>query len=126
MKKKYLVGLIGAVVLVVTAFVMVSGTSIAYVKTFTEAARNGRTVQIAGRWERAGGCAYNPDVNEFRFTMRDTSGALMPVVLDGGKPNNFEIAMQVVATGRVVSDTLRATHVLTKCPSKYEASPKDL
>jgi cytochrome c-type biogenesis protein CcmE len=46
------------------------------------------------------------------------------VVLDGAAPNNFELATSVVAKGRYVAegDYFHATEVLTKCPSKYEAT----
>jgi cytochrome c-type biogenesis protein CcmE len=44
----------------------------------------------------------------------------MRVVLDGAKPNNFEIATSVVAKGSINGDHFHAKEVLTKCPSKYE------
>ena len=69
---------------------------------------------------------YDSKSNQFFFTLRDTSGAEMPVVLDGAKPNNFELALAVVATGTIEGDHFHATNVLTKCPSKYESDGKEL
>jgi len=68
------------------------------------------------------GCRYDPDKNEFSFSMKDEKGTVMPVVLEDAKPNNFEIAVTVVATGRMNAGSFRASKVLTKCPSKYDAS----
>ncbi|MGA9407916.1 MAG: cytochrome c maturation protein CcmE, partial [Bacteroidota bacterium] len=42
------------------------------------------------------------------------------VVLDGAKPNNFELATSVVAKGRYKDGYFHATELLTKCPSKYQ------
>jgi cytochrome c-type biogenesis protein CcmE len=50
----------------------------------------------------------------------------MPVVLHGAKPNNFELAVSVVATGTVRHGALEASNVLTKCPSKYEGKTINL
>lgn len=44
----------------------------------------------------------------------------MRVVYKGTKPNNFEIATNVVVTGKFENGYFHATDVLTKCPSKYE------
>jgi len=41
-------------------------------------------------------------------------------VLDGPKPNNFDIATSVVIKGKMTGDFFHATEILTKCPSKYE------
>jgi cytochrome c-type biogenesis protein CcmE len=41
-------------------------------------------------------------------------------VIDGGKPNNFDIATSIVVKGKYSGDYLHATEILTKCPSKYE------
>jgi cytochrome c-type biogenesis protein CcmE len=57
--------------------------------------------------------------------MKDDKGKVIPVELIGAKPNNFEIAISVVAKGRVENGVFKASSVLTKCPSKYEGQPAD-
>lgn len=120
MKTKYIVGLLAALALVVVAVVTVQNTKIEYMDLKT-AEKSGRTAQVAGKWVKAKGQEYNADVNEFRFTMADEQGVEMPVVLHGAKPNNFEMSVSVVATGRIEDGALHATNILTKCPSKYES-----
>ena len=120
MKPKYIIGIVAALVLVVTAVLSVENTKIEYMD-LKAAQASGRTAQIAGHWVKEKGQTYDADANEFRFTMADESGNQMPVVLHGAKPNNFEMSVSVVATGRVEDGTLQATNVLTKCPSKYES-----
>jgi len=58
--------------------------------------------------------------------MKDDSNVEMKVVLDGAKPNNFEIATHVVAKGKCTDGYFHATEVLTKCPSKYEGQSQDM
>jgi len=50
----------------------------------------------------------------------------MKVILDGGKPNNFEVADAIVVKGKVKDGTFMASEVLTKCPSKYEATGEEI
>jgi len=80
----------------------------------------GKTVQIVGTWVKERGMEYDQHRNLFSFTLKDQQGKIVPVVLSGAKPNNFEIAVSVVAKGRMENGVFRASAVLTKCPSKYE------
>lgn len=80
----------------------------------------GKTVQIVGTWVKEQGMNYDQHRNIFSFRMKDQQGKIVPVVLSGAKPNNFEIAVSVVAKGRMENGVFRASAVLTKCPSKYE------
>lgn len=85
----------------------------------------GKTVQIVGTWVKEKGATYDAPSNTFSFTMKDEQGKEIPVQLAGAKPNNFEIAVSVVAKGHVDNGVFKASHVLTKCPSKYEGQPAD-
>jgi cytochrome c-type biogenesis protein CcmE len=125
MKPKYIIGAIIAIALVVTALVSVDSKKIEYMD-FHAATESGSRAQISGHWVKDGGCSYDANANEFHFTMQDSAGVAMPVVLKGAKPNNFEVASQIVATGHVENGVFQATNVLTKCPSKYESSASDL
>ncbi len=94
---------------------------------FTTALETGRTVQVEGIWVEEKGAEYDANRNEFVFYMVDRNGQEMRVVLEGARPNNFEIATSVVARGRFVSDSeFRSTNVLTKCPSKYEGKGEEV
>ena len=59
---------------------------------------------------------------EIRFEITDGVSSI-PVVYDGVVPDIFADHAEVIATGTVGSDgTFRATELLTKCPSRFEAS----
>ncbi len=94
---------------------------------FQSAYETGRTVQVEGTWVKEKGERYDANQNEFTFYMADKNDQVVRVVLEGPRPNNFEIATSVVARGRFVSeDEFRSTNVLTKCPSKYEGSVEEM
>lgn len=94
---------------------------------FRTAFETGRTVQVEGTWVEEKGAQYDAFRNEFTFYMADRQGKEVRVVLEGPRPNNFEIATSVVARGRFVSeDEFRSTNVLTKCPSKYEGTAEEM
>lgn len=125
MKPKYIVGAVIAFAVLVTAFIVVESRGVEYMN-FSRAAQSGSKVQVAGVWVKEKGQEYNANSNLFTFTMKDRDGNVMPVKFEGAKPNNFEIATEVVCTGRVENGEFVATNILTKCPSKYEATSKDL
>jgi cytochrome c-type biogenesis protein CcmE len=101
------------------------GSSIEYTN-LQRAGQLGKTVQVVGTWDKPKGMNYDVESNIFSFTMKDEQGKSMFVELTGAKPNNFEIATSIVVKGRVEGNTLKASHVLTKCPSKYEGNASDL
>ena len=63
---------------------------------------------------------FDADKSQFTFYMVDDNKRECKVVLDGAKPNNFELATEIVAKGRYKDGYFHATEILTKCPSKYE------
>lgn len=125
MNKRYLIGGIIALACVVIGIVSLSSSSIEYAN-LGKAEQLGKTVQVVGHWVKEEGSKYNSTSNEFTFVMRDENDAVIPVVLHGPKPNNFEIAESIVVKGRVENGTFVATDCLTKCPSKYEGNAADL
>jgi cytochrome c-type biogenesis protein CcmE len=125
MKIKYVIGVVAALVLIVTAVMSVENTKVEYVSV-DGAKSSGRTVNVMGHWVKQKGQHYDAEKNEFTFTLADSAGAELPVVLHAAKPNNFEMSMSVVATGRVENGAFQATNVLTKCPSKYESGGEEL
>lgn len=123
MKKRYLVG--GAIVVV---FLVVGGlsflnSSVEYA-TLSRAEQSGKKVQVTGSWVQDMSTHYDTQNNTFSFYMRDEDNRVAQVVLDGAKPNNFDIATSVVAKGRYEDGVFHASEVLTKCPSKYEENPE--
>ncbi len=120
MKPKYLAGAVIGIGLVVVAVLFAVNSQQVYV-LFTTAVESGGQVQVRGTWVKEKGSEYNADENLFRFTLRDEAGGEMEVHYHGAKPNNFELAEEVVVGGRVNDGIFAATSVLTKCPSKYEA-----
>jgi cytochrome c-type biogenesis protein CcmE len=93
-----------------------------------EAMKTHKKVQLKGQWVKEKGSSFDPKSTTFTFYLVDDNGRECKVVLDGAAPNNFELAISVVATGRYDADRghFHATQVLTKCPSKYEASPDEV
>jgi len=125
MKAKYIVGLLAAALVVVTAVLTVESKKIEY-SDFATASSSGRKVQVAGAWVKEKGSSYDTKNNEFRFSLKDDKGNVMPVIFDGAKPNNFELATSLVATGYVENGSFRCSNILTKCPSKYESDGSEL
>jgi cytochrome c-type biogenesis protein CcmE len=86
-----------------------------------------RKVQLKGTWNKDKQSAFDPRTGTFTFFLQDESGRECKVVLDGAAPNNFELATSVVAKGKFNDQgEFRASEVLTKCPSKYEAKAADM
>lgn len=87
---------------------------------FAKAERVNKKVQVKGKWVSERETQFNASTSQFVFYMVDDNAKEVKVVLDGGKPNNFEIATEIVAKGRFKDGYFHANEVLTKCPSKYE------
>lgn len=124
MKPRYIIGGIIAVALAVVGYMALDTSSVEYAD-IDRAERLGKTVQVVGTWVKEEGSSYDNQANIFRITMKDEHGRRIPVELNGAKPNNFEIAVSVVVKGRIDNGVMKASNVLTKCPSKYEGQPAD-
>ncbi len=120
MKTKYIVAGVVIVAFVVFGAVSFMQNNIAYVSAKT-AEKTNRTVQVKGSWVKSMQSYYDPNTNTFHFYMMDDNKTILPVVLAGAKPNNFEIANDIVAKGRYEDGAFQASEVLTKCPSKYQS-----
>lgn len=121
MKPKYIIGMIVAGIIAVVAVTFALNTQQTYV-TLASAVESGRQVQVRGTWVKEKGADYTAAENVFRFTLRDQDGKTMPVEYRDAKPNNFELAEEIVVGGRVENGMFMAKTLLTKCPSKYEAT----
>jgi len=125
MKTRYLIGGIVGVALAVVGYFSLQSSTVQYAD-LTRAEQLGKTVQVVGTWVKEDGTSYDAGTNTFKFTLRDEHGKKIPVELDGAKPNNFEIAVSVVVKGKVDNGVMKASNVLTKCPSKYEGEAADV
>ncbi|MEX1138682.1 MAG: cytochrome c maturation protein CcmE [Bacteroidota bacterium] len=93
---------------------------------FAAAERTGKKVQVKGEWIKDRESSFDSEKAQFTFYMKDENHKVMRVVLEGAKPNNFEIAESVVAKGKTMGDHFHATELLTKCPSKYEGDAESV
>jgi len=118
-KARYWLGGIALVGFTALGIAALQESSVAYA-TIEQARTAQKTVQIKGTWVQQEPLLYDTRQNLFRFTLRDETGATIPVRYHGPKPNNFELAESVVVRGRVEGAEFVATQILTKCPSKYE------
>ena len=89
---------------------------------FSAAERTNKKVQVKGEWIKEQPTNFDAEKVTFSFYMKDEANRVAKVVLDGAKPNNFELATSVVAKGKFANGEFHATDVLTKCPSKYEGT----
>jgi cytochrome c-type biogenesis protein CcmE len=87
---------------------------------FTMAMKTMKKLQVKGEWVKDRVSSFDTEKMQFTFFMKDDSGKIVKVVLDGAKPNNFDLANSIVVKGKMSGDYFHATEVLTKCPSKYE------
>lgn len=125
MKPKYIIGIILGGIIAVVAVTFALNSQQTYV-TLADAVESGNQVQVRGTWVKEKGADYNASENVFRFTLRDEDGKVMPVEYREAKPNNFELAEEIVVGGRVENGMFMAKTLLTKCPSKYEATSIDV
>ncbi|MEO8399126.1 MAG: cytochrome c maturation protein CcmE, partial [Ignavibacteriaceae bacterium] len=116
-KAKTIIGILIIIVFLTIGFMSFMDSKIEYVN-FTEAKDRMRTVEIKGYWVKDKDSKFDASSNTFTFYMKDDFNNEMKVVLDGAKPNNFDVAEAVVAKGKMKQGYFHAKEVLTKCPSK--------
>ena len=100
--------------------------------TFSEAKLEpGKKVKITGTFDKTHAVEYNPnvDANLTSFHVIDAKGESMLVQLqdDKGKPMGLEQSESVTIEGSFHNDgTFHSTHLLMKCPSKYNEQKHQL
>lgn len=119
MKKRYIIGIAGAVVFLAMALLSFDKTSLEYTD-FGNAQKKDKKVQVKCYWVKEKPHDYNSDENTFTFFGRDDNGKITRIVYNGAKPENFEIALSFVVTGKYEGQDFVASDILMKCPSKYE------
>jgi cytochrome c-type biogenesis protein CcmE len=93
---------------------------------FQAASATHKKVQVKGTWVKDKTAEFDGTKSQFTFYMKDDNGEEVRVVLDGAKPNNFELADAIVVKGRYQDGYFHANDILTKCPSKYEADAESV
>jgi cytochrome c-type biogenesis protein CcmE len=125
MKPKIIVGAVIVIAGIVLSAVSFVQTNVEY-GDFATAERTQKKIQVKGAWMKEMDSNFDAKSAQFTFYMKDDNNRVMKVVLDGAKPNNFELATSIVAKGPIKGDHFHATEVLTKCPSKYEGDAESV
>ncbi len=61
------------------------------------------------------------NANQFTFFLIDDKGIERKVIYNNSKPQDFEKSEKVVVIGTMKGEEFKATGLLLKCPSKYNA-----
>ena len=122
---KFLVG--GAVLLLAVAYLVYLSLSSATVYYYTVAEVQAQRQAIGSRLVRVSGTvapgSIARDEARLRFDVSDALPGRLPVVYGGIVPDIFSEEVEVVVEGRYGEDgVFRATSLLTKCPSRFEAA----
>ena len=108
MKAKIIVGGIVVVAGIVLGALNFMESNVEYAD-FSTAERMNKKVQVKGEWMKDQPTSFDADKVKFSFYMMDDAKRVSKVVLDGAKPNNFEMATSVVAKGKFVNGEFHAT-----------------
>ena len=119
MKVKIIVAAVVIVAFIIFGAVSFMDSNVEYTD-FDKAEKTNKKVQVKGAWVKDKETQFDAKAGQFIFYMIDDNNREAKVVLDGAKPNNFELATSVVAKGRYKDGCFHANELLTKCPSKYE------
>jgi len=125
MNAKVIVGLIVVAVGLVLGAMNFLESNVEY-GDFAAARKSKKKIQVKGEWVRDMESAFDAQTVQFTFFMKDDNNEVVKVILEGAKPNNFELATSVVAKGKFENGYFHATDILTKCPSKYEGTAQEV
>ncbi len=136
-KTKYIAG--GLLLLLFVGYLSVqmvqaTRTTGAYYMTVPELRTAG--AEIEGERVRVNGnvVADSEDWDANNITLRfaiqdenDPTGATLPIVFFGPRPDNFQRAASAIVEGELMPDgTFQAETLLLKCPSRYEEEPEEI
>lgn len=125
MKTKHI--LIIVVIAIALGVIIMTFTNSSTYANFDQAINNpGKEYHIIGKLDTSKPVIYNAksDANRFSFYMTDNNGQQKLVVYNNNKPQDFEKSESVVVIGKMQGDTLKASSMLLKCPSKYDEGKK--
>lgn len=131
---KYLVGaglLLAFVGFLIFQMVSATLTTGAYYMTVAEvqqkaATIGGQRVRVNGNVV-AGSEDWNAQAVTLKFKIADESGAQLPIVFHGPRPDNFQRAASAIVEGELLpGGEFKAETLLLKCPSRYEEEPSEV
>ena len=118
MKWKSIIGLV-AMAGFAGLLLMNFGSQVSGYMNFEQAADTGSKAHVVGTWVKERPTRYDRSQNVFSFYMKDQTGTVRKVRYPNPKPANFEQAEKVVVEGQMNGQAFAASHILVKCPSKY-------
>ena len=125
MRKRYFIG--GGILLasVIYLLYLSFGSSVSYYVTVSEF--YDRETELQDSNVRVGGKILESPIDwdaeglDLRFTITE-GGKNMPVIYNGAQPSGFKAGSSILVEGKYDSDgVFRASQLILKCPSKYEA-----
>jgi cytochrome c-type biogenesis protein CcmE len=128
---KFLIGGGLVIALVVILIVQATMSTGAYYLTVSEL--NAQKATLVGERVRVSGAVvagsenWNAQEVTLRFAIHDESGAQVPIVFYGPRPDNFQRAAEAIVEGQLLADgSFKADTLLLKCPSRYEENPEEI
>ena len=128
---KFIIGGVLVVALIIILIVQATVSTGAYYLTVSEV--NERVPGIYGERVRVSGTVvddsedWNAQDVTLKFSINDESGAELPIVFFGPRPDNFQRAASAIIEGKMLPDgNFQADTLLLKCPSRYEEEPEQV
>jgi cytochrome c-type biogenesis protein CcmE len=128
---KFVVGGLLLIAIVIVLIVQATVSTGAYYMTVSEL--NNAGPGIFGERVRVSGNVvdgsedWNAQEITLRFAINEESGAQLPIVFFGPRPDNFQRAASAIVEGQLLPDgTFQADSLLLKCPSRYEEDPEEV
>lgn len=118
MKRKYLLGGLAVIALVLFAAINLRQSITPYV-SFAQAREARAVVQVNGKLVK-NTSKYDMKTGMLRFKITDGQGETLPVIYHRSPPANFEQSTGMVAIGKFENGAFHADELLVKCPSKYK------
>ena len=126
MKKKFIIGGVILVAVVVYLLFIGTGSQVSYYLTVSELETSGpevadTPVRVAGRIAE-GSVVWDAPALELKFDVIEGEHRL-PVVYHGAMPAGFAGGDEILVEGKYrEGEPFEATQLVTRCPSKYEAA----
>lgn len=125
-RAKFIIG--GAIIAIAIVYLVFTATqsTAAYFLTVEELYDKGSSVY--GRNVRVSGKVVGDSVDFnsrdliLRFEIVDESGAVLPVVFNGPRPDQMRHDAEAIVEGKYDGTEFTAQELLLKCPSRYEES----
>ena len=124
-----LIGVTAVILIAIAAVVLLTGNKQGAVyttvpKVVEDSSLEGKRVKVGGSVVEG---SWDKKSNPMKFEIRDeadkaATGPTLKVVYTGAVPSTFGDGVVAIVTGVLEGDTIKATEMITKCPSKYESA----